>query len=261
MKLSIHGCRGSIATSSPSTQRYGGNTTCFEISTDNHQIIFDAGSGFQNVKFSNQYASFLLLSHFHHDHLQGLPFNPQIFDQKNEIIISSDLCNIDIVEETIRRYFSPPYFPIDVVSLLPNIKFLPFNRVQEQLDTHFSLSSIKLNHPGGSTGYKLKRNNTSFIFLCDNEFEEDQVKDLTNFSEQADLLVWDGMFTEKELAEKKGWGHSSIKQAIDFNTGANCKKMVITHHSPQRSDKELDQIAVELPEVFTLARDGLEIKV
>ena len=69
------------------------------------------------------------------------------------------------------------------------------------------------------------------------------------------------MFTNKELIDKKGWGHSSIEQAIDFNAGANCKKMVITHHSPHRSDKELDQIAVELPEVFTLARDGLEIKV
>ena len=52
MKLSIHGCRGSIATSSHSTQKYGGNTSCFDLTTDNHQIIFDAGSGFKNVIFS-----------------------------------------------------------------------------------------------------------------------------------------------------------------------------------------------------------------
>ena len=69
------------------------------------------------------------------------------------------------------------------------------------------------------------------------------------------------MFTHEEIADKKGWGHSSIEQAVDFNTGANCKKIVITHHAPSRSDKELDQIAKDLPELFILAKDGLEIEV
>ena len=147
MKLSIHGCRGSTATSSRSTQKYGGNTSCFEVSTDNHQIIFDAGSGFQNVELSKTRVSFLLLSHFHHDHVQGLAFNPQLFDPKNEIIISSALCEIEIVKKTIQKYFSSPYFPIDIVSSLSNIKFLPFNAVQKKLEANLSLSSILLNHP------------------------------------------------------------------------------------------------------------------
>jgi ribonuclease BN (tRNA processing enzyme) len=69
------------------------------------------------------------------------------------------------------------------------------------------------------------------------------------------------MFTEKELADKKGWGHSSIEQAIDFNIEAKCKKILITHHSPHRSDKELDQIADGLPELFALSNDGLEMEV
>ena len=133
MKLSIHGCRGSTATSSRSTQKYGGNTSCFEVSTDNHQIIFDAGSGFQNVELSKTQVSFLLLSHFHHDHVQGLAFNPQLFDPKNEIIISSALCEIENVKKTIQKYFSSPYFPIDIVSSLSNIKFLPFNAVKKKL--------------------------------------------------------------------------------------------------------------------------------
>ena len=103
MKLSIHGCRGSTATSSHSTQKYGGNTSCFEVITDNHQIIFDAGSGFKNIKFLKSRASFLFLSHFHHDHIQGLPFNPELFDPKNKIIISSDLHDIASVKQTIQK--------------------------------------------------------------------------------------------------------------------------------------------------------------
>ena len=261
MKLSIHGCRGSTATSSYSTQKYGGNTSCFEIITDNHQIIFDAGSGFQNIKFLKSTVSFLFLSHFHHDHIQGLPFNPELFDPKNKIIISSDLYDIKVVKQTIQKYFSPPYFPIDLVSSLSNIKFLPFNAVQENLKKDISIDSVLLNHPGGSKGYKLVEKNSSFVYLCDNEFGEDQRKSLAHFSKNADLLVWDGMFTQEEIDDKKGWGHSSIEQAIDFNKGANCKKILITHHSPNRNDEELDQIAKDLPELFMLARDGLEIEV
>ena len=261
MKLSIHGCRGSTATSSHSTQKYGGNTSCFEVITDNHQIIFDAGSGFKNIKFLQTGTSFLFLSHFHHDHIQGLPFNPELFDPKNKIIISSDLHDIEIVKQTIQKYFSPPYFPIDLLSSLSNIKFLPFNKVQEKLKKDISLDSVLLKHPGGSTGYKLVEKNSSFIYLCDNEFEEDQRRSLANFSKNADLLVWDGMFTQEEIAEKKGWGHSSIEQAIDFNKRANCKKILITHHAPSRNDEELNQIAKDLPELFMLARDGLEIEV
>ena len=144
MKLSIHGCRGSIATSSLTTQKYGGNTSCFEIRTESHQIIFDAGSGFQNIEFETAQTSFLLFSHFHHDHIQGLPFNSQLFDPNNEIIISSDLVDIEKLKKTLQKYFSPPYFPLDIISSLPNIKFLPFAEVQKKLQDNCSLNSCLL---------------------------------------------------------------------------------------------------------------------
>ena len=260
MKLSIHGCRGSIATSSPSTRKYGGNTSCYEITTENHQIIFDAGSGFQKVNFFSDRTSYLLLSHFHHDHIQGLPFNSQLFDPKNEVVISSDLNDWEVIKKNVKMYFSPPYFPIDIVSSLPNVKFLPFKQVQEKLLECCKLDSIALNHPGGSMGYKLSQKGNSFIYLCDNEFEETQREKLLAFAKNADVLVWDGMFTEKELIEKKGWGHSSIEQAFEFNKKAKCKKVLISHHAPDRKDQELDQIAKGLPEPFTLSYDELEVE-
>ena len=261
MKLTIHGCRGSTASSSPSTQKYGGHTSCFELTCENHQIIFDAGSGFQNVNFSKSNTSYLLLSHFHHDHIQGLPFNPQIFDPNNEIVISSDLLDLESVKKNVQTYFSPPYFPIDIVSTLSNIKFVPFSAVKEKVNEFFSLNSIALNHPGGSVGYKLTEKNNSFVYLCDNEFQTDQRETLTAFSEKVDLLIWDGMFTKKELVDRKGWGHSSIEQATKFNEEANCKKILISHHAPGRSDQDLDRIAGTLPEFFGVASDRLEIEV
>ncbi len=131
--------------------------------------------------------------------------------------------------------------------------------MQKKLQGNFSLDSIKLNHPGGSVGYKLIHGDTSFVYFCDNEFEEEQREALTTFAGKADLLIWDGMFTQKELVTKKGWGHSSIEQAIDFNKDANCKRVIISHHAPHRSDKELDQISKILPDLFILSRDKLEM--
>ena len=96
------------------------------------------------------------------------------------------------------------------MSALPNIKFAPFDAVKEKVSKFCSLNSIALNHPGGSVGYKLTHKNKSFIYLCDNEFEADQRETLSEFANKADVLIWDGMFTEKELADRKGWGHSSI---------------------------------------------------
>ena len=73
-----HGVRGSIPTSGPFTAKYGGSTPCVEILTKNVQIIFDCGSGFSKVKINDSKPTIILLSHFHHDHLQGLPFNPTL---------------------------------------------------------------------------------------------------------------------------------------------------------------------------------------
>ena len=112
-----------------------------------------------------------------------------------------------------------------------------------------------------SVGYKLTQKNKSFIYLCDNEFDTDQKENLTAFAEKADVLIWDGMFTEKELVDRKGWGHSSIEQATRFNEEANCKRILISHHAPARSDQDLDHIASSLPELFTVASDRLEIEV
>ena len=133
MKLITHGCRGSIPNSSSEMMKYGGNTTCFELILDKFQVFFDTGSGFQNAILNPNKEILIFFSHFHHDHIQGLPFNPELFDPKNEIIISSGLCDIELVKQTIQKCFSPPYFPFDVVSLLSNIKFLPFNAVQDKL--------------------------------------------------------------------------------------------------------------------------------
>ena len=260
MKLITHGCRGSIPNPSKEMLRYGGNTTCFELNMDDFQVFFDTGSGFQNAVLDNNKQIIIFFSHFHHDHLQGLAFNKYLIKAEKKICICSALVNAGKLKKIIRRYFSGDFFPLDLFDNLDNVTFSNFIDIQTMVSGELKIETIKLNHPGGSYGYSVTRNNKKCVFLCDNEFTTSQTDELKMFVEKADLVIWDGMFTEEELQVKTGWGHSSIQQGIDFFSSLNCGEIIISHHAPYRTDAELDIIEQSLPTGIQLAKDGQVLK-
>ena len=260
MKLKTHGCRGSIPNPSKEMLRYGGNTTCFELNMDDFQVFFDTGSGFQNAVLDNNKQIIIFFSHFHHDHLQGLAFNKYLIKAEKKICICSALVNAGKLKKIIRRYFSGDFFPLDLFDNLDNVTFSNFIDIQTMVSGELKIETIKLNHPGGSYGYSVTRNNKKCVFLCDNEFTTSQTDELKMFVEKADLVIWDGMFTEEELQVKTGWGHSSIQQGIDFFSSLNCGEIIISHHAPYRTDAELDIIEQSLPTGIQLAKDGQVLK-
>ena len=113
-----HGVRGSIPTSGSFTVKYGGSTPCVEILTKNIQIIFDCGSGFSKVKINDTKPTIILLSHFHHDHLQGLPFNPTLYSSKEPILVACAHKSKLETKEIIKQSFSHPFFPFDLLNSL-----------------------------------------------------------------------------------------------------------------------------------------------
>ncbi len=229
MKLITHGCRGSIPISSGKMMKYGGNTTCFELVTDEFQIFFDTGSGFQNAILNPNKDILVLFSHFHHDHLQGLAFNKYLLKPETKTFISSALVNSKELNKIIRRYFSGVFFPLDLFDNLDNVTFSNFSEAQRTMKGGLDIEAIKLNHPGGSYGYSV-------------------------------TMIWDGMFTEEELKSKAGWGHSSLEQGVDFFSDINCGQIIISHHAPYRTDAELDLIGNSLPNGIQLAKDGQVLK-
>ena len=256
MRLITHGCRGSIPTPSKKMQKYGGNTTCFELQFDKFQIFFDTGSGFQNASLESNKEILIFFSHFHHDHIQGLAFNKYLLASETKTCISSALANSENLNKILRYYFSGDYFPLDLFENLGNVTFSDFTATQKSLRDHFRVEAIKLAHPGGSFGYSVMTDKKKFVFLCDNEFTTSQSEELKKFVEKADVVIWDGMFTKEELRTKAGWGHSSIEQGIDFFSTVNCGQIIISHHAPYRTDAELDKINQSLPYGFQLAKDG-----
>ena len=242
MFVKLHGTRGSIPQPNE-TSKYGGNTSCYEIITDDHQIIFDTGTGFQNVALDRNRTTVIIYGHFHHDHIQGLPFNLDVFAHQEDIYLSSGLVNRQVLKNLIQTYFSGGYFPVDIVNILKQLKFLNCSTVQRKLSPEIALEMIELNHPGGCMGYSLKTESGKFSYLLDNEYNADQLDSLLRFVDGSYLVMWDGMFTEKELEDRQGWGHSSIEQACIFAEQANLEQLRISHHSPSRTDAELDELS------------------
>ncbi|MDC0563952.1 MBL fold metallo-hydrolase [Alphaproteobacteria bacterium] len=230
--------------STASVLKYGGNTTCFEISTYNYQIFYDAGSGFCSADlFRDSKDVFIFFSHFHHDHIQGLLFNSSLFYQGKKVILTSALYNKKNIFTILRGYFSEPYFPVDIFNTLKSLSVENFNTVVKKLKNEISVSYIKLNHPGGAVGYKFTENKKTIVILLDNEFNKEQETRLIDFCNNANLVVWDATFTENELQKNEGFGHSSIEQAENFTLRANIEKMVLCHHAPGRTDAEIDSLS------------------
>ena len=249
LSLTIHGVRGAMPATGKKFSKYGGNTTCFEIETLESQIFIDAGTGFSSAKIEEDKKKvYLLFTHLHHDHLQGLLFNPQLFVRSQEIIVASALMSGATLKQYVSKYFSPPFFPPSVFSFVSCLTFVDFGHFKKLNSQNLIVDCISLKHPGGASGYSFNSGSKKVVIAIDNEFDIEQERHLLRFCENADILIWDGMYTDAEIETKKGWGHSTIEQALYFTEKSNVKKTVICHHSPLRGDAEFDAMRAILSE-------------
>ena len=141
------------------------------------------------------------------------------------------------------NYYNSPYFPVNFIDIIKRFEFQEFNDVVNKFKD-LDINTIKLNHPGNSSGYGIIKDQKKFCYLLDNEYEENdsQKNKLIEFCDNADTVIWDGMYLDSELNDKKGWGHSSIEQGVRFSNQIKVKNFVISHHAPWREDAEIDQI-------------------
>ena len=247
MKFTIHGVRGSVPTPDVGFLKYGGNTSCYEIETSNTQIFCDAGTGFRSAKlFRDKKDVSVFFTHFHHDHIQGFPFNPGLFSKGRKISVSSALFDRNKTSSILESYFSGSFFPVNVFAALGHLEVQNFEEMRLSLKGEVDVKFINLEHPGGAVGYSFASAGKKIVILLDNEFQDFQRVKLVKFCKDADLLIWDGMFTKDELKTKAGWGHSSIDQAVEFTKMSNVRKTLICHHAPYRSDGDIDELKSKL---------------
>jgi len=264
----------------------GGNTTCVTIRLGDELIIFDAGSGIrelgdylmsgddewvQKLGFrQGKGHAYMFFTHTHWDHIQGFPFFKPIHVPGNRF----DIYHIhDYVPQALARQMEAAFFPLQFDQIGSS---LTFHQLQEGSQIKIAgavINNIELKHPGKAYAYRVEADNAITILATDGEYQSlDNMDTLKyrNFYANADVLIFDAMFSVREAFVKEDWGHSSALIGADIASEANVKRLLLFHHDPASTDAEIMQILHETEEYLErqgsplevlIAREGLEIKV
>lgn len=263
MQLIVRGCRGSTSVSGSEFVRYGGDTTCFEISTsERHWVLVDAGSGVHKVERDTSPAGMrftVFLTHYHWDHIMGLPMFAPTWVPGNEFDFYG-MGSEDDVRRSLGEAIRPPWFP---VSLLESPAHVEMHPAPDSIQIGpLRVSSIPLHHPQGVLGYRIEGPEASIVIATDHEAGTEADERLAAFARGADVLVHDAQYTPDEIAAKRGWGHSTWQDAVAAARAADVSQLVLTSHDPTRDDVEIDAIVraarAEFPHT-NAAHEGLAL--
>jgi phosphoribosyl 1,2-cyclic phosphodiesterase len=258
MKVTLWGTRGSLATPGPETARYGGNTSCVGVyGRDGTVLVLDAGTGIRRLAAGLD-ASVrridVLLTHLHMDHIQGLGFFAPLYRPDIEVGIWGPASSEFSLRQRLMRYLSPPLFPVSLREL-PCALTLHEVPCGEADIGEFRVSSALVCHPGPTVGYRIADGDGNVVtYLPDHEPALGALtfpslpREWTSggqLAAEADLLIHDGQYDTGEYLGHVGWGHSSLKQTLDFGTLSEVRHLVPFHHDPSHSDADLDRLMGE----------------
>ena len=276
--IQFWGVRGSIPSPGASTMRYGGNTSCVSVELSTGQrLILDAGTGIRQLGqalASDDSDLFILLSHPHWDHIQGLPFFQPLYQADRRIYIFPTPSG-ETLWCTALEQMDGAHFPVQAGNLPSQTQCVVHDVMKFLNHQGFGISEIETNHPGRSSGYRIEHEGHVVVYLTDNELEPPYTKttsfeSFVEFCRQADVLIHDAQYLESDMPHKHGWGHSLVSQVRELAAAAEVKHLVLFHHDPERADDELDAIQEEThlwlqqrhPEACcTAAFEGLTIEV
>ena len=289
MMLKFWGTRGSIPVPGDNTLKYGGNTPCIEVrSSNNELLILDAGSGLRELGKKLQKDNYnslinILISHYHWDHIQGIPFFLPLYNEKSSILFWGENSDGQPIESILSSQMSSNYFPITIKDLAAKIKFKEV-RIQDSFHINgFNITTFRVNHSSPTIAYRISENNKSIVYMTDNELNIEKNsgdsnllsvdklnKNLIEFCRGCDYLIHDSMYDEATMLLKKGWGHTSNITLALFGILAEVKNLVLFHYNPDYSDDKIDQLLEETSKILKengaatkciAAKEGLEISI
>jgi phosphoribosyl 1,2-cyclic phosphodiesterase len=279
VRLTIWGCRGSVPTPGPDTVRYGGNTSCVEVSLDDGSVlVLDAGTGIRPLghELSDRGTRHvkLLLTHLHLDHLEGLRFFAPLWDDRVTMDIWGPPSPVQSLRERVARAFSPPLFPVDLGNVPARVTFHDVPRQRWTMEGASVAADLVL-HPGPTVGFRIETPTSSFAYLPDHEpaLAGPIAKRSTNWISGAsiagnvDMLFHDAQYFEDEYEDRIGWGHSSVADTVAFTRAVGARRLLLFHHEPSHTDGSLERLEDRARSLAgrddvrpTLAREGMVIE-
>jgi phosphoribosyl 1,2-cyclic phosphodiesterase len=258
MRIVCWGPRGSAPSPSAETVRFGGHTCCIEVRADSgRSLVFDAGSGIAPLgRYLAAHSAMrevdLFLTHYHWDHIQGLPFFEPLHNPAWTVRIHGEPVDGMSVEALLSVQMAAPFFPLGLQQVFAGVEYFHIeNRAWN--DAQFEVTPFRVRHPGHTYAFRIRCDGATVVYMPDNEpafrgfdLGDSWEADLVEFLRGADLLLHDGMYTEAEYASRHGWGHGTFEQAVALAEAALVPQLLLFHHAPHRQDDELHLIVGRL---------------
>ena len=243
-RVVLLGTRGSVPVGGEAFCKYGGDSSCVLVQMGGETILLDAGSGILRAEPYLEAVTDLhiLISHVHIDHILGLPFFMPLYNPLYSVGIYSPLRGGLPVREQIASFMAPPLWPTGIEVFSPGVHFVNTQEFPLFIGA-VRVDAMEGNHPGGNTVYKLTLGQQSVVFCTDFEHSDWHTSRLTEFAADCSLLIYDAQYTPEEYDSKQGWGHSTWQHGVLAGRLCGAKRVVLTHHDPFRTDRELDEIS------------------
>jgi phosphoribosyl 1,2-cyclic phosphodiesterase len=251
-EVKLWGVRGSLPSPQAENLGFGGNTACVEIRTPSQErYVFDAGSGIRNLGVEmarcgaeNPPPIHLFLTHYHWDHIQGLPFFAPLFDPRRLLRIYASRA-VRPPKEALSGQMMEPYFPVPLAQAASRREFEHLD-FQEHRVGDLMIRPFPVQHPQGAAGYRIECDGAVIVFVPDREPGDPRLdRTIREFASNADVLIHDAQYTEAEYAQRHGWGHSTPAEAAAVAREAHVKQLVLFHHDPSHDDAQVSRMVEE----------------
>ena len=279
IKIKLWGVRGSTPCANPENMRYGGNTSCIQISIPgvDEFLIADCGTGFRNLgneldSNGDSLKGRVFITHPHWDHLQGFPFFKPFYDAGNSFDIYMPPQDGIGCKEILQGHLSNTFFPVSIDMLESHLECLTLEEKSLSFK-EYSIDYMWANHTVPTAIYKFNVKGKTIVFAPDNELpiciDNDNrafVEQFKSFVEGVDVLIHDAQFTKEQHQTRLGWGHSDWETVIETTKNLGIKRLCLTHHDPDHSDDTLDKINSQIARIkasfydeATVIQEGQEI--
>ena len=243
---------------------YGGNSTCAEVTSGKSRLLIDGGSGVRNfsefvLRSEPQTEEFhFYFTHFHWDHLIGLPFFTPLYVKGKTV----NFYSVDpAMEASLKVLFRKPNFPVPYEAVAPQIRVHQVKPRQPLQLGNLKITPYQLDHPDACWGARIEADGKALAWAVDTECtrvsRQDLGEDLPLY-QNADLMVFDAQYSFGEALEKINWGHASGPIGLDLAIREGIKQTLFVHHDPTASDEMIRKAEEQTRSYYDYLIKGLK---